>query len=261
MRAANDRLMKGSITMGDSRYRWASPLARIASGAALVAAIAALLAGPGYRLGWWPFGVGIQVIFWSAITATGALVIGLIATLLAFRAKARGAMRLALVGVIAALAVALPPLSLYLKVQSLPHIHDITTDTDNPPAFVAVLPFRQGAGNSTQYPAETAAAQKSAYPEIVPWIVKKTPDQAFAQAEGAARRMGWQIVAVSPADHRIEATDTSLLFGFTDDIVIRVQPHGEGSRIDVRSLSRVGRSDIGVNAKRIREFMRELGAG
>ena len=253
--------MKGPITMDNSRNRWASPLAWIASGAALLAAIAALLAGPGYRLGWWPFGAGIQVIFWSAITAIGALVIGLIATGLAVRAKAPGSIRLALVGVIAALAVALPPLSLYLKAQSLPHIHDITTDTDNPPAFVAVLPLRQGASNSTQYPPETAVAQKDAYPEIAPRLVKKTPDQAFAQAEGAARRMGWQIVALSPADHRIEATDTSLLFGFKDDIVIRVRPHGDGSRIDVRSLSRVGRSDIGVNAKRIRKFMREVDAG
>ncbi len=70
--------------------------------------------------------------------------------------------------------------------------------------------------------------------------------------------MGWIIVAVEPQEMRIEATDTSLLFGFKDDIVIRVTGHGNGSRIDMRSLSRVGKGDFGVNAKRIRSFMEKL---
>jgi len=73
--------------------------------------------------------------------------------------------------------------------------------------------------------------------------------------------MGWDIVAVVPGELRIEATDTTLLFGFKDDIVIRIAPAGQGSRVDVRSLSRVGKSDLGVNAKRIRKYLRQLAAG
>lgn len=247
--------------MADHRTRWASWLAWTASGAAVVAALLALLAGPGYRFAWWSLGPAMQAIFWSAIVALGAVVIGLAATIVAFRAKAHASMRLALLGVIAGLAVALPPLALYLKVQSLPRIHDITTDTENPPAFVAVLPLRPNASNSTQYPPETAVAQKNAYPDIAPMRMKVPPDEAFARAEKAAKAMGWEIVAVRPEDYRIEATDTSLLFGFKDDVVIRVQAQDDGSRIDVRSLSRVGKSDIGVNAQRIREFMKKLGNG
>ena len=84
------------------------------------------------------------------------------------------------------------------------------------------------------------------------------PARALERAEAAARAMGWEIVAVSPQDLRIEATDTSLLFGFKDDVVIRVQPRDAGSRIDVRSSSRVGGSDFGVNAKRIRRYLKRL---
>ncbi len=69
---------------------------------------------------------------------------------------------------------------------------------------------------------------------------------------------GWTIVASDPATGRIEASQTSRWFGFTDDIVIRVAAHGTGSRIDMRSLSRQGRSDFGVNAARIRAYMRAL---
>jgi uncharacterized protein (DUF1499 family) len=86
------------------------------------------------------------------------------------------------------------------------------------------------------------------------------PPRALQLAERAARAMGWDIVAVAPDDLRIEATDTTLLFGFKDDVVIRVTANGNGSRVDARSLSRIGGSDLGTNAKRIRSFMRQLAA-
>jgi uncharacterized protein (DUF1499 family) len=94
----------------------------------------------------------------------------------------------------------------------------------------------------------------------VPALLEQPPAQAFQRAERAARAMGWEIVAVAPESLRIEATDTTLLFGFKDDIVIRIAAAGSGSRVDVRSLSRVGKSDFGVNAKRIRKFMQQLAA-
>ncbi|MEO8410446.1 MAG: DUF1499 domain-containing protein [Propionivibrio sp.] len=238
--------------------RWTSTLAWVALGAAIGAAIVALGTGPGYRLSWWQLGPAIQAMRWAAIVAMSAAVIGLIAAVVAFRITAVGPMRVALASVIVGLAVALPPLSLYLRAQDLPRIHDITTDPDHPPAFVATLPLRQKASNPTNYLPETATAQKSAYPDIAPKVLKMPPDEAFKRAENAAKAMGWQIVEISRPDHRIEATDTSLLFGFKDDIVIRLTPLADGTRIDVRSLSRVGGSDFGVNAKRIREFMRRL---
>jgi uncharacterized protein (DUF1499 family) len=84
------------------------------------------------------------------------------------------------------------------------------------------------------------------------------PAAAFTRALGAARRMGWEIVAADSAAGRIEATATTTWFGFKDDVVVRIKPNQNGSRIDVRSESRVGGSDIGTNAKRIRRYLGEL---
>ena len=104
----------------------------------------------------------------------------------------------------------------------------------------------------------TPAQQKRGYPDIAPLRLNLPPAEAFARAERAARAMGWQIVAVAPEALRIEATDTTLFFGFKDDIVIRVRPSENGSVVDMRSLSRVGTSDVGVNAKRVRAFLGRL---
>jgi uncharacterized protein (DUF1499 family) len=123
-----------------------------------------------------------------------------------------------------------------------------------------VLPLRANAKNSTEYLPAVAAKQKSGYPDIAPALLGVPAPKALQLAEHVARAMGWEIVAVAPDDLRIEATATTLLFGFKDDVVIRVAPQGGGSRVDVRSLSRVGVSDIGANAARIRTFLAKLKA-
>jgi uncharacterized protein (DUF1499 family) len=143
--------------------------------------------------------------------------------------------------------------------QTVPAIHDITTDTENPPAFVSILPLRKDAPNTADYGGpEIAAKQKTAYPDLAPAMLPLPPPPAFEQALRAARDMGWTIINSNPAEGRIEATDTTLWFGFKDDIVIRIVAAGQGSRVDVRSVSRVGRSDVGTNAKRIRRFLERL---
>jgi uncharacterized protein (DUF1499 family) len=112
---------------------------------------------------------------------------------------------------------------------------------------------------STTYPgAETAAKQQSGYPDIRPLELGVPPDAAFARALDAAKSTGWEIVASDAARGRIEATATTPWFGFHDDVVIRVTPTPTGSRIDVRSLSRVGKGDFGTNAKRIRAYLAKL---
>ena len=233
-------------------------LAWIACGLAIACAVAALMAGPLYRLSWLPLGICIQIMRWAATIAMVAAVLGLVAAIMALRAHMRRSLRIALSGLILALAVAVPPITLYVRAQNLPRIHDISTDTENPPPFVAIVPLRQGAPNNTIYTPETAALQKKGYPDIKPAILHLAPEKAFERAERAARSMDWKIVSASLADLRIEATDTTLLFGFKDDIVIHIASHPEGSRVDVRSLSRVGVSDIGVNANRIRRFLAVL---
>ncbi|MCX7141548.1 MAG: DUF1499 domain-containing protein [Proteobacteria bacterium] len=250
-----------TVSGGGKGARIAAALAWTGLGLALACGLVEVLAGLGYRWGWWHFRVGIQIMRWSATTDLAAVALALAAAILAYRLGARRALATGAAGLVLALLVAGPPLYQWRMLDQVPRIHDISTDTEAPPAYVAVLPLRKGAENSADYSAEVAPLQKKAYPDIAPVMLDLPPAQAFARAERAARAMGWDIVAAVPEALRIEATDTTLLFGFKDDIVIRVSVAGSGSRVDVRSLSRVGRSDFGVNANRIRKYMKQLAAG
>lgn len=143
--------------------------------------------------------------------------------------------------------------------QRVPPIHDITTDTNDPPRFADILPLRKYAPNSADYGGpDLAMQQHAAYPDIQPVTLHLPTQQTFTQALNTAAAMGWDIVAANPAEGRIEATDTTRWFGFKDDIVIRIQAQGEDSQVDVRSVSRVGKSDVGTNAQRIRVYLRKL---
>ena len=134
-------------------------------------------------------------------------------------------------------------------------INDITTDLEDPPRFEAVLAVRPPNANPTEYGGEAVAArQREAHPEVRPIESELPPDEAFRRALEVAEDMGWEVVAEDAGGGIIEAVDTTTFFRFKDDIVIRVRPGARGSRVDLRSLSRVGRSDLGKNAARISEF-------
>jgi uncharacterized protein (DUF1499 family) len=125
---------------------------------------------------------------------------------------------------------------------------------------VAVRARRADAANPPEYAGrEVAAQQKQAYPDLVPIVLAEPPDRAFERVRAAAETLGWEVVAAEVSEGRLEATDTTRWFGFKDDVVVRVRPHPSGSRVDVRSKSRVGRSDVGANAARIRAFRAALG--
>lgn len=228
----------------------------IAATAVVVSAAAAALllaAGPGTRLGFWAFGRGFQMMRW-------AVYVGAVGTALALIALVVGGRRgLAAVALALGVAAILPPLLVQQSALGKPPIHDISTDTDDPPPFVAVARLRKDAKNPVEYGGpEIAAQQRQAYPDIAPLSLSLPANQAFARALEAARVQGWEIVAAVAAEGRIEATDTTRWFGFKDDVVIRVLPQGTGSRVDVRSVSRVGRGDVGTNARRIRKFLKTL---
>lgn len=146
--------------------------------------------------------------------------------------------------------------------QNYPSIHDITTDTGNPPQFVAVLPLRAGAANTAEYgrskdmtPDKLARLQHEAYPDIQPLMLDADPDTVFDRALEAVGEMGWKPVDADQEDGRIEATATTFWFRFKDDIIIRIRPEGSGTRLDARSVSRVGKGDVGTNARRLRKFL------
>ena len=134
-------------------------------------------------------------------------------------------------------------------------INDITTDLENPPAFSAVIPLREPGSNPIEYGgAEVAARQREAHPDVVPIQTQLDKEAAFQLAFETAEALGWEIIAADLHSGIIEAVDTTPFFRFKDDIVIRVSELARGSRVDLRSRSRVGRSDLGKNAARIIGF-------
>jgi uncharacterized protein (DUF1499 family) len=234
---------------------------KLGAGLAIASALI-LLAGPvGYRLGILPLRVALQTLLrWGAYGGIAAAIVslaGVVATLKRPREARRGLLLAAISLLIGVVLIAIP-LRFRLG-PAKPPIHDITTDTQEPPEYVAVLPLRVNVPNTAVYGGETIAAQqREAYPDLHPLILNVPPPQAFERALAAVREMGWELVAADATAGRIEATDTTFWFGFKDDVVIRVRPAEGGSRIDVRSLSRVGRGDAGTNAKRIRAYLNAL---
>jgi hypothetical protein len=224
-----------------------------------VAAVLLLLAaGPGTRFDLWDFGTGFQLMRWAAYAGLAAATLA-VAMLLLPRTR-RGGLAALLVALALGASVAFVPWTALRQARALPPIHDVTTDTERPPQFVAILPLRAGAPNPAAYGgADVARAQIGAYPDLRTRRMVAAHADAFKRAQQAARDMGWEIVAADAAAGRIEATDTTFWFGFKDDVVIRVEADGAGSRVDLRSVSRVGVSDVGANARRIRAYLRELG--
>lgn len=218
-----------------------------------------LVSGPGTRYGLWPWQAGLALVKWGFFAGVAAAVGALALLLLLAFPRFRARPWMAVLALCMAVATIAPPLILLGQAKRVPPIHDISTDTADPPAFVGLLEERRKAPNGFAYGGEPVAAQqRRAYADIKPVIVKTAPRETTQRAIDAARAMGWEVVVADAATGRVEAIDTSTWFGFKDDIVVRVRPEGQGSRIDVRSVSRVGMSDLGANAKRIRRFLAKL---
>lgn len=164
-----------------------------------------------------------------------------------------------LVGGVLALAIVLNVGAQFSQARSVPGIHDITTSPSDPPRFEAIRELRGPNANSLDYDASALGPlTREAYPEVETLVTDLPPDAAFDRALALAEDMGWEIVATEPGAGRIEATDATTMYGFEDDVVIRVRGPGDGaggSRVDLRSASRVGVSDLGANAARIRAFL------
>ncbi len=234
-------------------------LAFLALMVGLVCAACALAAGPGYRMHVLSLSTGLQTIRWAAIGAALGGAVAICALVVVVVARGRQGRSLVIAALIINGLVAIPPALFYRHAQQLPHIHDLSTDIVDPPKFVAVLALRAGARNTVDYSPQTAIEQQRGYPDIAPLKLGTSPTDAFDRVVRAVRSMGWDVVSVAPGDLRVEASDTTLLFGFMDEVVVRVRPTGQGSVIDVRSLSRVGGSDFGVNANRVRALLRKIG--
>lgn len=226
---------------------------------AVVCAIAAVLSGIGYQMELWHFRTGFQIIKWSFMAAIAAVALSIIG--LAMSRKTRPVVVMGVLGIILGGITVYIPLSWKQTLDAHPYIHDITTDIDDPPQFVVVATVRGPEDHPIEYDGpEVGAQQKEAYPDLQPWLSRASPTEVFQAAKKVVDTMGMELVSANDSDLHVEATDTTLLYGFKDDMVVRIVGTADGTRVDVRSKSRVGRSDLGQNAKRIRKFLALLEA-
>jgi uncharacterized protein (DUF1499 family) len=241
-------------------------LSTVASTAALALSGAALgllaLAPLGVWLEWWHYGFGLyRLMPVSGFVAAGAVGLSVL-TLARARSRLPPRSRVMLfVAVALGAGLVYVPAQYSFRRSHFPAIHDITTDTDNPPKFSAVLAARasEHAASVEDRRPQLAQLQKSAYPDVVPLLTTASAQKAYREALQVAKSMpGWTLVASDAEAGRIEASAQSRWFGFTDDIVIRIVVDEVGSRIDMRSTSRQGTSDYGVNGARIRAYMDAL---
>ncbi len=249
---------------------------RISSLARFMGIVAALIALGAMGAAWFGLAEPLQGFLWfrtSVFVAAGALFVSLIALCVHAIKKSASMGRIGVAWLLAAPIVAYAAFFIG-EAQKVPALHDISTDLANPPQFTAiklrddlnkVVPDGGRAELKSLTPAQRRARlHADAYPDLQPVMVPMTIPQTVERITAQARARGWEVVLVDPSRGRVEATETVSVFRFKDDIVFRVAPDPADDRrsmVDARSVSRVGISDVGINARRIRLAFKELTAG
>ena len=229
----------------------------IAFGVALLALVVLGAAGPVYRLGA-SLPTAYEIMRWAEYIGLAAALMAIGTAIYSYRGRKWTGTIVSVLSLITALTAVAIPLAWQRRAQRLPSIHDITTDLENPPAFQAILTKRADAPNKLDRSPQLSLLQREGYPDLAPITLATAPAATFDRALAVAQSNGWEIVTADKSSGRIEATDTTRWFGFTDDIVIRLTPWGTGTRVDVRSTARTGAGDLGRNASRIRRFLDDL---
>lgn len=233
---------------------------RVAFGLAVLA-LGLLAVGPlGWRLGLWHYTLPLRYLLPDAGCAGAAAAVAALASGSLWNRLEPAGRAMALAALLLGVMATYVPWAWRQAARVVPAIADVTTDTQTPPRFLAVLPARQAErSNPVEYDSKAAERQRAGYPDIQPLIVALPPAEAFTRALDTVQHMKrWTIAASDPAAGRIEASYTSFWYGFVDDIVIRIASEAGGSRIDLRSKSRHGNNDRGENARHIRSYFAAL---
>lgn len=226
---------------------------------ALFAGFLALLSVAAYRFGLVGFQIAVPGLALSALTASVAALLGIIALFSAMFQR-NSAMR-ALIGILLGFVIAMPVLSTMLAGFGVPRIHDITTDLDHPPVFEMITELRTETDNALdrKTPENLAQLQREGYPDLKSLMLNRVPAAVFQHALRLVESRGWAIAAADAKKGIIEATASTPVMAFQDDVVIRIHGIRAGeSQVDMRSVSRVGLSDLGANAQRIQRFLADL---
>jgi hypothetical protein len=251
--------------MAESKRDWTRLVTRMAVVLGVGAVVAALVAAVGSGTGMWSFRTGLTVLRYLFFAAAAGALLGLVGL---FMARRRAKLMLAnLLALVVALGFVLYLGNLVRIAKSVPAIHDVATDLNDLPRFTRL---QVRADNLENIPDEGKPELKALPPEERWKAVHRThygdlrtvrldlaPRQAVQRAAALAGDRGWHVARVDETG--VEATATSTFFRFKDDVVVRVRPApGGGSLVDMRSISRVGGSDVGMNAKRVRAFLADL---
>jgi len=218
----------------------------------------------GTRIGVWHFQIGLLMVAAGAALAAIGLVVGIAGIVAASRRRLASDKPAVYLGTVISLLVLALMGTQFLAGLSVPPIHNISTDVVDPPAFDKIVTLRGDGTNPLEYDADTlAAVQREAYPGIKTRETSLAPAESLQRASAVLKDMGLEIVHVDEQAGIVEATATTFWFGFKDDVVVRIRPaqSGVGSLVDLRSVSRVGVSDLGANARRIGEFLERFGQG
>ncbi|RUO25217.1 DUF1499 domain-containing protein [Aliidiomarina minuta] len=224
----------------------------------IVAIATAILSGPLYQSGQIQLEGALQALQLASVLAVAGALCGILAAILIRPRKPfmQGILALCLLSAGVSFYVTYTTLQ---DAREAPHISDVTTDTENPPQFDALLSRRQEARVPHEYPGEQIAElQRQHYSDIQTLHTNVTSASVFRAAQQVVQTKGWQLVAVDNDGGIIEASDTTSWLGFEQDIVIRIQHDGRSTVVDVRSVSRNEEQDLGTNAKRVRAFLHEL---
>jgi uncharacterized protein (DUF1499 family) len=225
---------------------------------AIIGAVLIPIGALGTRLGIWPFTLGLLLLAAGVLLAVVAVVLGVIALIVVLSRGRTAERRPLYIGLIVAGVVVAAMGPQMIAGRSVPAIHDITTDVADPPTFDVVTTLRGLGTNPLDYDAATLLKlheqQQAAYPDVETITSSGDVGESFDRALKVLTDMGLEIVNADREAGRIEATATSRWFGFKDDVVVRIRAAAAGSIVDLRSVSRVGIGDVGMNAKRIEAF-------
>ncbi|MFN4353138.1 DUF1499 domain-containing protein [Parvibaculum sp.] len=240
--------------MSDGKSRFAS--AGLWLGVVALAVL--VLSILGNRLELVHFGIAVRGMALAALIGIIAVVVSAAGVILTF-VTSRTGLRTAIAGLVLGVLVAAPVVQAIMVGAKVPRIHDITTDLDSPPAFEAAVAARGESSNPLDRTSpDLAELQRQAYPDLATLNVSGHPGKIFETALETAKAQGWEILAADPARGTIEAVAVTRVMNFRDDVAIRITETAEGAAVDVRSVSRVGESDLGANANRIRTYLHAL---
>jgi len=227
---------------------------------AVVAVVCLPVGALGSKVGVWGFQGGFLLLAVGTVLAAVVFFLGIVAYVYCMSRKLQAERGAILIGVVLSTVILAIMGSQFMAASSVPPIHNISTDSNSPPQFDKIVAIRDAENaNPLMYDVESLAqTQREAYPQVQPLISNEAPADMLERAVQVMQGMGMDIIDVNAGAGRAEATDTTFWFGFKDDVVVRVRGEGSGSVVDVRSVSRVGQSDLGKNAARISEILSGL---